>query len=291
MSLRLYWASLSALLLLFSQLAVAAPVERIVSLAPHITELLFAAGAGEKVVGAVSYSDYPEAAKALPRVGGFRQLDLEGILALRPDRVIASRGGNPKGQVERLEALGLTLVYVEPRRLAEIPEALEALGRMAGTEVEAVRAAAEFRAEHRRLRERYGDRPKVTTLYQIWNRPLMTINGEHLISDVIRLCGGENVFAGLSEIAPQIDLEAVLAADPEAIVASGMDEARPEWLDLWREWPRLTATERGNLFFIPPDLIQRHTPRILQGAARLCDQLEQARSRRQDGGATASGSR
>ena len=280
MSLRILSASLSALLLFFSQLSAAAPAERIVSLAPHVTELLFAAGAGPKVVGVVSYSDYPEAAKALPRVGGYRQLDLEGILALKPDLVVAWRSGNPRPQTERLEGLGLRLVYMDPHRLEEIPAAVEALGEMAGTEAVAAEAAAEFRAELARLRGRYGERPKVSTLYQIWNRPLMTINGEHLISDVIRLCGGDNVFADLPELAPQIDVEAVLAAAPEAIIASGMGEARPEWLDMWREWPSLTATARGNLFFIPPELIQRHTPRILDGAARLCDHLERARARR-----------
>jgi iron complex transport system substrate-binding protein len=120
----------------------------------------------------------------------------------------------------------------------------------------------------------------VRTFYEIWNRPLMTINGEHLISDVIRLCGGDNVFARLPVLAPTIDTEAVLAAAPEVIVASGMGEARPEWLDDWRQWTKLQAVSRGNLFFIPPDQIQRHTPRILDGAERLCGQLEEARSRR-----------
>ena len=130
------------------------------------------------------------------------------------------------------------------------------------------------------LQARYSTRPRVRTFYEIWNRPLMTINGEHLISDVIRLCGGENVFARLPVLAPTIDTEAVLAAAPEVIVASGMGEARPEWLDDWRQWTKLQAVSRGNLFFIPPDQIQRHTPRILDGAERLCGQLEEARSRR-----------
>ncbi|WP_459871610.1 cobalamin-binding protein [Endothiovibrio diazotrophicus] len=268
------------LLLLFPLVAVAAPAQRIVSLAPHITELLFAAGAGTKVVGAVDYSDYPEAARAVPRVGGYRQLDLEGIVALRPDLVVGWDSGNPRPQLERLEALGLHLITEDPHRLEDIPAAVERLGALAGTDEAAQAAAGRFREELARLRARYGGRPPVRVLYQIWDRPLMTVNGEHLISDVIRLCGGENVFAGLSALAPQLDVEAVLAADPEAIAASGMDEARPEWLDMWRAWPKLTATARDNLFFIPPDLIQRHTPRILQGAARLCDQLEQARSRR-----------
>ena len=124
------------------------------------------------------------------------------------------------------------------------------------------------------------------TFYQIWDRPLMTINDEHLIADVIRLCGGSNVFGSLSQLAPTIGVEAVLAANPEAIVASGMGDDRPEWLDQWARWPQLEATRRDNLFFVPPDLIQRHTPRILDGAERLCAQLETARTRRPAAGAS-----
>lgn len=273
--------ALALLLLPLSASLASERVERIVSLAPHVTELLFAAGAGGRVVGVVSYSDFPEEARGLPRVGGYRQLDLEGIVALKPDLVVAWRSGNPASQVERLESLGLRLVYIDPHRLEEIPEALERLGRLAGSEAEAARAAKRFRDELRRLRDAYGARPPVKVFYQIWNRPLMTVNGEHLISDVIRLCGGENRFAALAELAPRLDVEAVLAADPEVIVASGMGEERPEWLDMWRDWPSLTATQRGNLFFIPPDLIQRHTPRILDGAARLCEALERVRVRRE----------
>jgi iron complex transport system substrate-binding protein len=120
----------------------------------------------------------------------------------------------------------------------------------------------------------------VTVFYQIWDRPLMTVNDHHLISDAIRLCGGRNVFGGLAQLAPTIGVEGVLAADPEVIVASGMGESRPDWLDQWKRWPRLAATAAGNLYFIPPELIQRHTPRILDGATRLCGFLEEARAKR-----------
>ena len=135
------------------------------------------------------------------------------------------------------------------------------------------------------LAARYAGQPSVRTFYQIWDRPLMTVNDEHLIADVIRLCGGSNAFGSQAQLAPTIGVEAVLAANPEAIVASGMGDARPEWLDQWARWPQLEATRRDNLFFVPPDLIQRHTPRILDGAERLCAQLETARTRRPAAGA------
>jgi len=258
----------------------AAPARRIVSLAPHVTELLYAAGAGGYVVGAVDYSDYPEAAKRIPRVGSYTGLDLEAIVALRPDLIIAWQSGNPPSQVERLRALGLAVYVSEPRHIEDVATNIERLGRLAGTADAALRAARAFRRRHEALRRRYAARPAVTVFYQIWDRPLMTVNGKQLISDVIHLCGGRNVFADLPILAPTVDVEAVLAADPEAIVASGAGAARPEWFDAWRRWPQLRAVRRDNLFVVPPDVLQRHGPRILDGAEHLCADLETARRRR-----------
>ncbi|AYH45650.1 cobalamin-binding protein [Azoarcus sp. DN11] len=262
------------------ELRLARPAERIVSLAPHVTELLYAAGAGAHVVGAVAYSDFPEAARKLPRVGGYSNVDMEAIAALKPDLVIAWKSGNRDSHLDKLAALGIPVYMSEPRRLEDVAHSLENIGRLAGTDKAARAAADAFRARKAALAERYSQRPRVRMFYQIWNKPLMTINDEHLISDVIRLCGGENVFGGLSELAPTIGVESVLAADPEVIVASGMGEARPDWLDYWKRWPKLAAIARDNLYFIPPELIQRHTPRILDGATMLCEQLEDARRKR-----------
>lgn len=256
------------------------PAARIVSLAPHVTELLFAAGAGDKVVGAVQYSDYPEAAKKIPRVGGYTSIDMEKVAALKPDLVIAWKSGNRDAHLGKLRALGIPVFINEPRKIDDVAKSLAQIGKLAGTEAAGAAAAEAFRKRHAALAARYSSRPPVRVFYEAWNRPLMTVNGEHLIADVIRLCGGDNVFAKLPMLAPTIDVEAVLAASPEAIVASGMGEARPEWLDDWRQWTKLPAVAKGNLFYIPPDRIQRHTPRILDGAERLCGQLEEARARR-----------
>lgn len=253
------------------------PAERIVSLAPHVTELLFDAGAGERVVAAVSYSDHPPAAQELPRVGSYNRFDIERILAHDPDLVVGWQSGNPDEALERLRRLGLTLYLTEPRSLEAIASNLERLGRLAGTGDVAGAEARRFRERHRALRERYADRPRLNVFYEIWNDPLMTVNGDHLISAIMRGCGGENVFADLPELAPRIGVEAVLKRDPEVVIASGMGDERPEWLDEWRQWPELAATRRGNLFFIPPQILQRHTPRVLDGMERMCRALEQAR--------------
>ena len=261
-------------------LHLAQPAKRIVSLAPHITEMLFAAGAGNQVVGAVQYSDYPEAAKKIARVGGYTSVDMEKVAALKPDLVVAWKSGNRGAHLDKLRALGIPVFINEPRRIDDVARSIAQLGKLAGTDSAGEAAAQAFRKRHAALAAKYSARPPVRIFYEAWNRPLMTINGEHLISDVIRLCGGDNVFAKLPMLAPTIDAEAVLAAMPEVIVASGMGEGRPEWLDDWRKWTKLPAVAQGNLFFIPPDQIQRHTPRILDGAERLCGQLDEARSRR-----------
>jgi len=254
------------------------PARRIVSLAPHVTEMLYAAGAGDRVVAAVSYSDYPEAAKELPRVGTYNRFDIEQVLAHEPDLVVGWQSGNPGTSLEKLRQLGPSLYITEPRSLEAIATNLERLGRLAGTDREASVAAADFRRKHRELRDRYSGRPPLDVFYEIWNDPLMTINGEHLISDIIRSCGGRNVFGDLPAIAPRISVEAVLERDPEVLIASGMDDERPEWLDEWKQWPELRAARREHLFFIPPNTLQRHTPRVLEGMERLCRVLEEARS-------------
>jgi len=260
-----------------------APARRIVTLAPHATEILYAAGAGERRVGTVEFSDYPPAAKKVPRVGSYERLDLEAISALKPDLVIAWETGNPAGQVEKLRALGLTVYASQPNRMEDIAAQLERFGHLAGSEATAGAAAGQFRRRLENLRRSNAQKPTVRVFYQIWTAPLMTVGGPQIISDAIRLCGGENVFGHLSQMSPTVSVEAVLQANPEAIVATGMGDARPEWLNEWNKWKRMTAVKRGNLFHINPDILQRHTPRILDGAERLCADLDIARSRRPAG--------
>lgn len=256
------------------------PAKRIISLAPHITELLYAAGAGSRLVGNVDYGDYPAAAKTLPKVGGYSGPDIEAILALKPDLVIAWESGNPPAALKKLKALGISVYISQPNRIEDIAREIERFGALAGTESVANPAAAAFRARHAALAARYSQRPVVDVFYQIWKQPLMTVNDKQIISDAIRLCGGRNVFGALPILAPTVTVEAVIAANPEVIVASGMGNESPEWLNDWRRWKTLTAVRRDNLYFIPPQEIQRHTPRLLDGAEKLCLDLDAARGKR-----------
>ena len=256
------------------------PARRIISLAPHITELLFAAGAGKNVIAAVDYSDFPDAAKALPRVGDNERLDLERIAALKPDLLIVWLHGAAQRQLEQLRKLGIPVFHSEPKSLADVARALEDIGMLAGTNVVANAAALEYRRRLNQLASASRDQPLVPVFIQIWDAPPMTVNDRHLISDAVRLCGGRNVFGMLPALAPAVSAEAVIAANPEAIVATGMANGSPQWLNAWKTWPRLTAVSRDNLFAIAPELITRHTPRILDGVEQMCAQLALARRRR-----------
>ncbi len=261
----------------------AQPAQRIVTLAPNLVETLFAAGAGGKLVGTVEFSNYPEAARKVPLVGSYSRLDLEAVAALKPDLVIAWHSGNAPAHIDKLRALGLPIYFSQPDRIEDVAAEIERFGILAGTSKIGNAAAQQFRERLAGLKKTYSTRPPVRTFYEIWQQPLATVGKNQIISSVIRLCGGENVFEKLDSLAPIVTVEAVIAANPEAIVASGMGESRPEWLDDWKRWTSITAVARSNLFFVLPDLIQRHTPRLLDGAERLCQHLETARSRRPRG--------
>lgn len=260
------------------RVTLSAPAQRIISLAPHVTELLYAAGAGNRIVGTVEYSDYPQEAKALPRVGDNQRLDLERILAMKPDLIVVWLHGSAQRQLDQLRRLGLPMYYSEPRKLADIGPAIEAMGQLAGTGAVATKAAHEYNQRLLRLERENAGKAPIKVLFQIWDQPVMTINGSHLMSDAMRVCGGRNVFGHLQSLVPTVDVEAVLAADPEAIVASGADASRPPWLDEWKRWRRLSAVRRNNLYFIAPELITRLSPRVLGGVEQLCKQLDEART-------------
>jgi len=257
-----------------------APAKRIVALAPHIAESLYAAGAGDRLVGTVEYSDYPPEAKKVPRVGGYSRVDLEAIAALKPDLVLAWESGNNMPQVDKLKGLGLTVYVSQPNKIENVADQLVRLGQLAGTEPAANAAAERFRKRLDSLRAANVGKPKVRVFYQIWKTPLMTVGGPQIISDAIKLCGGDNIFGHLAKMAPTVSVEAVLEADPEAIIATGMGDAKPEWLHDWDKWTRMTAVKRDNLFHINPDIMQRHTPRILDGTEKLCAHLDVARHHR-----------
>jgi iron complex transport system substrate-binding protein len=255
------------------------PAPRIVSMSPHITELLFAAGAGEFIVGVDDASDYPPAVAGIARVGEASALDVEGLLKLAPTLIVLWDSGTPARAKAELARLHLNLYVTEQRHLDDIAAALIEFGRLAGTESVAAAAARAYRIGLEQLRRDYAARPHLSVFYQVWDRPLYTLSGGHVVSEVLSLCGGDNVFADLTPLSPQVDREAVLARDPEVILvaATGAEGAR-QVLD-WSRFPSLRAVQKHHVFAVDPSLVNRMAPRILEGARQVCGALDAARDR------------
>ncbi len=257
----------------------AAPADlRIVSLAPHLAELVFAVGAGDLLVGVTAYTDYPEAAAALPQVGDAFAIDQEQLEVLKPDVLLAWQSGTPAHIVDELRKRGFRVETIETRGIEDVAVALERLGRLTGHEAEASEAAAAFRGGLEALAERYQGSQPLTVFYQVSSRPLYTINGDHYVSELISVCGGHNIFADLGSLAPLVDVEAVLARDPEVML--GSDDGESGAFDVWRRWPDLAANRYGNYFLLPANEIGRATPRLLDAGRKLCETLEVARESR-----------
>lgn len=267
-------AAIALAMLCIAAPAVAAPAQRIVTLAPHLAELVYAAGAGERLVATAEWSNYPPAAAALPRVGDAFRVDLEALTALAPDLVLAWQGGNPDHMIEQLRQRGFRVVALAPQRLDDIGAQLEEIGRLAGSAAAARAAAADYRERLDALRRAQAGKPALRVFYQVSWRPLYTIGGQQLISEVIALCGGRNIFAELGELAPAVALEAVIARDPEVILTAEVQRAE---LTEWQRWPGIAAVARGHLYSVDGDLVVRASPRILDGTRQVCAALDRAR--------------
>ncbi len=261
-----------------NEIRLAQPAQRIISLAPHATELLADVDALSQVVAVSAFSDYPPEANSLPRIGGDRGFDLEAIAALKPDLVIAWTSGNNAGQIAALERLGITVFRSDPSTLEQIASSLERLGELTGHGATGQAAAAAFRLRVAGLTARYSGRASRRIFYEVWDDPLMTINGRHIISSVLRLCAGVNVFDGLGPLTPTVSQEAVLAADPEFIVMAGESGHEKEQQERWRRWRQLSAVRKNQFIVLPAALITRATPRVLDGAEILCTALDASRN-------------
>jgi len=263
------------------EFALPQPATRIVTLAPSLAEIAFAAGAGAHVVGVSSYSDYPEAARRLPVVADYGRVNIERLLALQPDLVLAWGSGTPARDVARIERLGIPVLVVEPRTLADIAGALRVVGRLAGTSSVAEQAARAFEKDVAALRSaavgRDTDARAPSVFFEIWHAPLITVDGKHLISEILRLCGGRNVFADAPVLVPRIALEALLARDPAIIFTTAAPD-RPAALRLWRDTPMLRAVRTGHVYTLDPNLINRQGPRVIEGARDMCSALATART-------------
>lgn len=243
------------------------PPERIVSLTPHLTEMLFAVGAGEQVVGVDSASDYPQAAKTLPRIGDYSRINHERILALKPSLVIVWMGGNRAADIHALKQMGLPVLQTQATRLDDVARLLRLIGQASGHAEEGAAAAQDFSVRLSALQVPTGHAPPLAVFYQVWDRPLMTVGGTHWISDALSLCGARNIFADLDALSPVVSLEAVLRRAP-ALIVSGSDA--PDMRQQWQRFASLPAVKNQAFVRVDADSLHRLTPRLVEGVAELC---------------------
>jgi iron complex transport system substrate-binding protein len=273
------WSGVVATLLVFLSQTAASdpPAKKLVSLAPHLSELLFDIGAGDMLVGAVEYSDFPEQARLVPRVGDAFRLDRERIASLSPDFILAWDGGTPNPVIEQLRSDGYQVLVLRGSEPEDVATTLLELGRLTGRDEKAGRLAGAFLDELQALRHRYADRLPVSVFVQISPRPLYTVNGQQMIGRVVSLCGGRNIFEDLNDLAPVVSEEAVVAADPQVLFATG--HADDGVFDRWRRFSSLDAVANNRLFHLNPDLVTRPTLRLAEGAQVVCQRLDEARAR------------
>lgn len=255
------------------------PSTRIISMAPNLTEILFHIDAGPQIVGVVDYSDFPPDARDIPTIGASHQFDIEAILALQPDLVVAWESGNPAEDLAKIEQLGLPIFRTEPRTLNDIATLMQRLGRLTGHSAISDVLAAKFLDGTATIRKTYQQRENLTVLYQIWSDPIYTLNGDHLISRLIEHCGGTNIFFELETLAPVVSTESVIERNPDVIIAGGNGGATPKWLGAWTQWSSMQAVKSKNLYTIDADQISRMGPRILKGMQALCQAIDQAREK------------
>lgn len=265
-------------LLLAAFPAMAAPAQRVATLAPHLAELVCAAGGCAQLVAVSGHSNYPDRVTRLPQLGDAWSINLEAVLAQRPDLVIAWADGTPPDRVARLQKLGLRVVWLKTGTLDSVGTALETVGGWLGTEAAARQAAQDYRQRLAALRARYRDETPIRAVYQIETAPAYTVNGASPISEMIRLCGGINVFAALPTISAVVGQEAMLAAAPE-VVLYGVEESTATMEAYWARLASTPAARAGNLFAIDPDLLARASPRMLDGVTAICTAFTRARSR------------
>jgi iron complex transport system substrate-binding protein len=255
-------------------LSLGRPAQRIVALAPHLAEIAFAAGAGAKLVGVSSFSRHPAEAQRLPVVASSGRIDIERVIALKPDLVLAWQSGSAPLQIARLERIGIPVFVTEVRALADIPRIVRDVGLLAGSAELADARAREFETEAEGLRERYAGRRGVPVFLEIWHRPMLTVNGRHLISDALRICGGRNVFATASVLTPLVSREQVLDARPEVIITSGYGS---EALPAWNGFELVPAVRDRRIYAIDPDALTAQGPHVIEGVRAVCRRLDRAR--------------
>ncbi|MCF6194646.1 MAG: cobalamin-binding protein [Kangiellaceae bacterium] len=256
------------------------PAKRIVALSPHSVEMLFAIGAENRIIGTVEYADYPEAAKSIPRIGSYHGIQIENLLALKPDLVIGWKGGNKSSDLSKLKSLGLNIVYSQPKTINDINSELLELGRLTGLTENASRVVAKLQTKYHGILARYKSQKSVDVFYQLWHDPLQSVGKNSWIQSLIEDCGGNNIFKLSDAPYPLVTLESVLVKNPKVIIIPGHSGNADEFSEkkkIWEKWPEISAVKNNKIFAMNGDLLHRFTPRALEGLELLCQRIDEGR--------------
>ncbi len=259
------------------RVTLAQPAKRIIALAPHIVENIYSAGAGNNIVGAVDYCDYPKAALKIERVGAINSVSLEKIIALKPDLVIVWTTGNGAKVLNQLTRLGLPVYASDPKNFTEIAQSIRDFGVLTGKTNIANTAANQLDKQVNQLTIKYADKSKVPVFYQVWSKPILSLNNKQAIGDVIALCGGTNIFGQAKATVPKVSVESVISLNPTVMIATQKPKDTRFVLDIWKKHPTITAVKQEHLYYIHPDIISRHSARLIQGATQVCEHIDKAR--------------
>lgn len=261
-----------------SEVILVKPAQRVITLAPHLTELVFAIDQGDKLVGVMSFSNYPEAAKKIPRIGSHNTISYESIVKIQPDLILAWGSGNGSEVINKLKSLGFSVYVSEPNKLEGVAATIRKLGILLDAKDKGENEANKFINRLSQLKENYSNRQKISVFYQMSDNPIMTLSGRHLISDVIELCGGFNIFSKAIPIALKVSLESLVRSDPQVVIAGTKKENEEKWLSEWANRISMKAVKNKQVYFIDPDLLIRHGPRIIEGTEKICNYLERSRN-------------
>ncbi len=256
--------------------------QRIIALSPHAVEMLYAIGAGDKIVGTVEYADYPKEALNILRIGNYTGIQIEQVLKLKPDLIVAWKGGNKGSDLNKIESLGFNIVYSQPKKISEISLDLRKLGQLTGQQKQAEAVITQFDKRYKKIRDQYRKLAKIDVFYQLWHDPLQSIGPESWIESLIKDCGGKNIFQAANVPYPMVSIESVLVKNPKVIIIphhSGSDIAKNELekKEIWSKWPEISAVKNNFIFALNGDLLHRTTPRSLDGLEKLCERIDQGR--------------
>jgi len=254
------------------------PAKRIIALSPHAVEMLFAIGAGDRIIATIDYADYPAEALKIPRVGNFSGIQIEKIIALQPDLIIAWKSGNKTADLDKIQSLGFTVFYSHPKNIPGIISELNKIGELTGLQAKARMAANEIQQKYQEIIDTYSNKKPVKVFYQLWHDPLRTIGSDNWNESLIKDCNGHNLFHDINTPYPVVSLENVIAKNPQVIIVphhSGSDAINKE---IWTKWQNIKAIKKNHIYAIDGDLWHRFGPRAVEGLKQLCEAIDRARN-------------